>query len=168
MSRTQALVLCALICLLGADALAKTRRYSVPINRPQVRAHIEKNLFDGTKLTLANKLDPAHPPAGITAVAAGKAVQTKNGFGNFNWGAKGDNYVVSAGGNNQKWIVTSMSMSDGSGKTLEYFVMRTGKNGIVVARGHVDGGRITWTRSKNERGKHAPSERNWAAVLSGR
>jgi hypothetical protein len=160
-------VLFAVLALVLASHAAfarETRRYSVPINRPQVRAHIEKNLFDGQKLVLANKLDPARLEHGVTARAAAKAVETRNGFGNFNWGAKGDNYVVSAGGNHQKWLVTSMTMSDGTGKQLEYFVARTAKNGIVVARGHIDAGQIVYTRSKNERGRHTPSERNWASL----
>jgi len=151
--------------LVSSLALAgKTRRYSVVVNRPEVRQHISRNLFDGRKLRLGAEVDLKNPPPGITREAAKKAVQTLSGFERFNSGLSGGNHVVSAGRNGQRWVVTQVRSSSGLGvsyssRPVEHFVARTGRRGIVVARGFVQRGQITWTRSHNERGKDTPSER---------
>lgn len=54
------------------------------------------------------------------------------------------------------------SYVSGRDARLNYFVARDGKSGVVVGRGFIDSGKINWTRSKNERGKLTPSERNAA------
>jgi hypothetical protein len=166
MSKFMRLATLALVTFASLGTAAAAGRYSVPVNRPSIQRAFVAKAFNGQRLELHQRLDRSRTGAGtgISETAIKKAMQTLTGYQNFNFGAKGANYVIKAGG--QKWIVTRVKtpMSLDSNRPFpsqpsEYFVVRTGKRGIVLARGFVEGGKITWTRSHNERGQGVPSER---------
>ena len=137
------------------------------INIAPVRAYVQAHLVDARTHTLKlnNKLDPAHPGAGITPQAVAKATQTLRGVTGFNSGTVAGNYVAKMG--NEKIVITaSRSGQKVSGIGYEspgakqQFVIRSGKQGLVIARGNLDkaSGALSWTRSHNEHSPSTPSE----------
>lgn len=140
---------------------AHARRGSVLINKRAIRKQMSA-LVKGNSLRLGKPL--LGPTRGISPRAYRKARQTAQGFNGFNWRAGAKSYAVNRG-KGRNLVVTTANISSyvsGRDARLNYFVARDGKSGVVVGRGFIDSGKINWTRSKNERGRLTPSERNAA------
>jgi len=142
---------------LGAFAAHANVHRSVLINKQPIRARL-KALVNGNSLRLGR---PQLQPHGISALAFRKAKQTAQGFNSFNFDAKAKNFVL---GHGRPALIVTTAVIDAwyRAPKLNYFVARDGTTGQVAARGFVENGKIFWTRSKNERGKRTPSERNAA------
>jgi len=155
-----------LIVALTSSVDARPRRISTVINKKATRARVSRlvksNRLFGAQLN-ARSLR-AHKS--VSATAAKKARQTEQGFNGFNGAGATSSVVRGARGSN--WIVTQAGSPSGGfglgGPTglSQYFVVRDARSGKVEARGFVNNGEISWTRSHNERGKKTPSERNAA------
>jgi hypothetical protein len=132
------------------------------INTAPVRGFVRNQLVDTTThvLRLGPALDPNKLAPGITALAARKAAETLRGMTGFNRSTEAGNYVQTMG--KEKLILTASapgqkvdSVGGASTDNEQEFVLRTGKNGIVVGRGNLDQttGKLTFTRSHNEGGE---------------
>ncbi|MEO6950314.1 MAG: hypothetical protein ABI321_00770 [Polyangia bacterium] len=149
---------------LASGGLAHAATTTHRINIAPVRNFIQHNVLDqkSGKLKVTSKLDYTKPSAGISLVAAKKAQQTLVGLEGFNSGAKGATYVRKMG--NEKLLITRVTAHDhGDYNTMiQRFVVRSDKQGLVMARGYVKGGNITWTRMHNEHAATTPAETNAA------
>ena len=134
------------------------------VNIAPVRNFIQTSVLDpkSGKLKLTSKLNYDKPSAGISAQAAQKAKETLVGLTGFNSGSKGATYVRKMG--SQKLLITRVTAHDRDdyNKMIQRFVVRSDKQGLVVARGFVKDGSITWTRMHNEHAKTTPAETNAA------
>ena len=134
------------------------------VNIAPVRNFIQNKVLDAKsgKLKLTSQLDYAKPSAGISAVAAQKAKETLVGLTGFNSGSKGATYVRKMGA--EKLLITRVTAHDRTdyNKMIQRFVVRSDKQGLVLARGYVKDGSITWTRMHNEHAKTTPAETNAA------
>jgi hypothetical protein len=161
----RSLFIITLACLAtSADAAAATHK----INIAPVRGYVRDHLVDKktNTLKLGPSLDVAKPGKGITALAVTKATQTLRGMTGFNSGKKAGNYVAKLGA--EKLIITATAPGqkiDGIGyespDDAQQFVLRTGKDGSVIARGNLDQttGKLTFTRSHSG---ESPAEINAA------
>jgi hypothetical protein len=148
----------SLATLVFAAGTAYATPASHAINTAPVRGYVQKQLVDGKThtLKLGPTLDAKQPPAGISTLAIEKAGETLRGMTGFNRGTKAGNYVATMG--KEVLILTASSPGqkiDGVGyestDNAQEFVLRTGKNGLVIARGNLDQttGKLTFTRSHN-------------------
>jgi hypothetical protein len=123
-----------------------------------VRGYVQDHLVDKktNTLRLGPALNAAKPGKGITAAAVTKATQTLRGMTGFNSAKQAGNYVQKMGA--EKLIITASAPGqkvDGIGyespDNEQQFVLRTGKEGSVIARGNLDQttGKLTFTRSHN-------------------
>jgi hypothetical protein len=145
-------------CLTLGAVSAHARSGSVLINKKPIRARLNA-LVKGSSLRLGKPI--TRPSFGISARAFRKAKQTAQGFNGFNYGAGAKSYPLTQG--KRSLVVTTARAYHylaGGDAAVNHFVARDGKSGVVVGRGYVNKGKITWTRSKNERGRNTPSERN--------
>jgi hypothetical protein len=157
----------ALAALVLAATPAFAEGSSHVINTAPVRGFVKNHLVAGNTLKPGQALDPAHRPAGVTAAAASKAAQTLRGMTGFNSGIKAANYVTTMG--KEKLVITASApgqkvgtVGGGSMDAEQEFVIRTGKTGVVIGRGNLDGatGKLDFTRSHNT---ESESEVNAAA-----
>jgi len=157
-----------IIALAFTANFAHAAATSHKINIAPVRGYVQDRLVDKTTntLKLGTALNTAKPGKGITALAVTKATQTLRGMTGFNSGKKAGNYVAKLGA--EKLIITATAPGqkvDGIGyespDNEQQFVLRTGKNGDVIARGNLDqtSGKLTFTRSHNG---ESPAEVNAA------
>jgi hypothetical protein len=153
-----------LVTALFAGSLAHASSHE--INIQPVRDFMQTKVLSSKtgRLSLTNKLDEAKPPKGVSAQAVTKAHQTLVGLQGFNSGSKGANYYRDMG--NEKLVISAVDAHDPSDytKTIQRFVARSDKQGLVVARGFVKDGAITYTRMHNEHAATTPAERNAAAT----
>ncbi len=157
----------ATLGILLVAGLAQAAPKSILINKAPVRARIE-GLLNKSKsnFKLTNELDAADISAkkGVSLTAAKKAAQGAYGMNNFNYGSKAKSYVVAFGA--RKLVMTRGQDKEWDLKDQPYqiqrFIARDAKSGLVVARGNLAQGKITWTRMKNEHSKNTPAERNAA------
>ena len=130
------------------------------INIQPVRDFMQHKVLSAKtgRLGLYNRLNEAKPPKGVSTQAALKAHQTLVGLTGFNSGNKGANYYRDMG--KEKLLISAVNGLDRSNKPVQRFVARSDKQGLVVARGFVQDGKITWTRMHNEHASTTPAERN--------
>jgi hypothetical protein len=145
------------------------RAVSRLINIAPVAGFVKNRLVNKRTKTLRldQALDVDAPGQGITAKAVTKAEQAQHGMAGFNSGYRVGNYVVKMG--NQHLILTAMTqpaqigtVGGASTNSAQLFELRTGKDGNVIARGHVDHvtGGVEFTRSHNRPGKSGAIERS--------
>jgi hypothetical protein len=147
------------VCMTLGALSAHARSGSVLINKKPIRARLNA-LVKGSSLRLGKPL--TRPSYGISARAFRKAKQTAQGFNGFNYGAGAKSYALSRGKGRSLVVTTARAYHylAGGDAAVNHFVARDGRSGVVVGRGYINKGKITWTRSKNERGRNTPSERN--------
>lgn len=139
---------------------------SILINQAPVRAFLETKVINKarTAMKLTNVLDARDIGAskGVSQKAAEKARQAAYGLRNFGNGPA-KNYVVKYGA--KKLVVTraiERDTLDMGIPTATRFIARDAKSGLVVARGNLFKGELTWTRMKNAHAASTPAERNAA------
>jgi len=152
-------VIVSAVLFMGASAAHA--RGSVLINKRSLRARMNRLIKRG-RLRLGRRL--RGPTLGISARALRKAKQTEQGFNGFNYGTNAKSFVVGKRRGSKLVVTTAKAYHYVQGSEPEplRFVARSGQSGTVLGRGFLQAGKITWTRSKNERGKDTPSERNAA------
>jgi hypothetical protein len=157
----------ALATLVFAAGTAHAAPVSHTINTAPVRGYVQNHLVDDKThtLKLGRALNTSKPPAGVTTLALEKAGETLRGMTGFNRGTKAGNYVAKMG--KEVLILTASAPGqkiDGVGyqssDNAQEFVLRTGKSGLVIARGNLDQstGKLTFTRSHN--GEHTAEVNN--------
>ena len=152
------------LATLVSGGLAHAASTTHAINIAPVRTFLQTKVLDAKsgKLKLTSKLDYEKPSAGITMQAAKKAQQTLVGLQGFNSGSKGATYVRKMG--NEKLLITRVTAHDRSdyNTMIQRFVVRSDKQGLLMARGYVKAGTITWKRMHNEHAATTPAETNAA------
>lgn len=148
-------------CLALGAFSAHARNGSTLINKKPLRAKFYR-LIKGSSLRLGRPI--TGPRKGISSRAFRKATQTAQGFNGFNYGSDAKNFSLRSSKGRKLVITTARAHHwvSGGPERVNHFVARDGRSGVVVGRGFVNKGKINWTRSKNERGKNTPSERNAA------